>query len=93
MRRAAWLLLASVTAVGVLLLFVFPVRTLLSQRRQVAAVRHEIAVLNRENSILSARSAALQSPGYVEQLARSQYGMVLPGEKAYAVLPAAHHGG
>ena len=40
-------------------------------------------------------SAQLQNTAYVEQIARQEYGLVMPGEQAYAILPppADHHHG
>jgi cell division protein FtsB len=103
-RRTVRLLLLAVAAVGVLLLFVDPARTLLQQDRQISTTERQIAVLQRENAVLRARAAALRDPAQVEQLARSAFGMVMPGQKAFAVespgsatpsttTPSAHHAG
>lgn len=87
MRRVAWLLLASVTAAGVLLLFVFPGRTLLTQDRTIAAAEAHINALDQANSLLRQRQAALSDPAQIEQLARQRFGMVLPGQQAFAITP------
>lgn len=89
MRRAVWLFIASILSVGVLLLFVFPTRTLLQQDREIAAVHHQIAVLQAEDASLRARAASLTRPSTVERIARQQYGLVKPGQKEYVILPAA----
>jgi cell division protein FtsB len=85
MRRLAWLLLASVTAIGVLLLFVFPGRTLLSQNHQIAAAEQHINALDHENSILHQRQISLEDPAQIEQEARERFGLVLPGQQLFAI--------
>ncbi len=81
------MLAVSVVVVGALLLFVFPTRTLVEQRHQIAAVRHEIALLDAENAHLRHEAADLQRPATIERIAREEFGLVMKGEKAYAVLP------
>ena len=88
MRRAAWPLLVSVSIVGVLFLFVFPGRTLLAQHRSLRAAETKVAVLTDNNKRLAARVQQLHSDAEIERLAREQYGLVKPGEEAYAILPA-----
>jgi cell division protein FtsB len=85
MRRVAWLLLASVTAAGVLILFVFPGRTLLTQDRNIAAAQTHIRALDQANSVLRQRQVALNDPAQIEQMARERFGMVLSGQQAYAI--------
>ena len=87
MRRRAWLLVASVVLVGVLFLAVFPTRTYLSQRRDLARTEQRLSVLSRQNGELSARVARLNTDAEIERLAREQYNLVRPGEEAYAILP------
>lgn len=89
MRRAVWLLVAAVVLAGILLLFILPGRTLLAQDRSLAAARHRSAVLGREDAALTQRAAQLKSTAYIEQLARQQYGLVMPGEQAYGIVPPA----
>lgn len=92
MRRTVWLLLASVAVVGILMLFVFPTRTLLEQDHQISTTEHQIAVLDKENATLRRRAASLDNPAALEQLARREYGLVMPGQKAYDVVPASKGG-
>jgi len=87
MRRAVRILVVVVTVGGILLLFVLPGRTWLAQGRAMRAAQHQHAVLSQENAALSAQAGKLQSTAYIEQLARQEFGLVMPGEKAYAVLP------
>lgn len=80
-------LLLAVGLAGVVLLFVFPARTLLAQERSLHSTAAAIRALNQENRALAARSKALAEPAQIEQIAHSQYGLVLPGQKSYAILP------
>jgi cell division protein FtsL len=86
-RHAARALLVLVAATGVLLLFVFPARTLLDQNRQIATTETQISALTRENAQLSARTKSLADPATVEQIAHEQYGLVMPGQNAYTIIP------
>ncbi len=85
MRRVAWLLLASVTAAGVILLFVFPGRTLLTQNSDIAVAEAHIGALSHENAVLRQRRAALDDPAEIERMARQRFGMVLSGQQAFAI--------
>ena len=87
MRRAVWPFLVSIVVVGVLFLLVFPARTYLGQRRSLAAAEHRVSVLSGENATLDQRVAKLQDQAEIERIAREQYGLVKPGEEAYAILP------
>ena len=88
MRNAVWLLLVSVVSVGILLLFVFPTRTLVQQRHQISAVQHQISVLDAENAHLRRTVASLHQPATIERIASKEFGLVMKGQKAYAVLPS-----
>ena len=83
-----WPLLVSIAIVGVLFLFVFPGRTYLQQRRSLTAAESRLQVLRSENKVLTDRASKLQTDAEVERLAREQYGLVRPGEEAYAILPS-----
>jgi cell division protein FtsL len=82
------LLLASIVSVGVLLLFVFPTRTLVEQRHQISAVRHQLSVLDAESSHLRREVASLHQPATIERIASQELGLVKKGQKAFAVLPS-----
>ena len=88
MRRSVWPFLLCVAVVGVLFLFVFPARTYLAQRQDLAAASARVKVLSGENKALTDRAAKLHQPDEIERLAREQYGLVKPGEEAYAILPS-----
>jgi cell division protein FtsB len=86
-RTAAWA--SAVVAVAVVLLvFVFPTRTYLSQRRQLASTASELRLLTQQNTQLSSQVARLQTDTEIERLAREEYHLVRPGERAFAILPA-----
>lgn len=85
-RRVAWLL-AAVTVLAVLLLFVLPGRTLLRQRASLQRTERQLQALRAEDAHLQQTAAALRSDAEIERLARQRYGLVRPGEQAYVVLP------
>jgi len=87
MRRAVRVLLAVVSITAVLFLFAFPVRTLIEQRDQMALAQKRIKGLSAENAALTKQAAALQTDAVIEELARARYGLQLPGDNLYTVLP------
>jgi cell division protein FtsB len=90
MRRAVRALLVAVVVGGILFLFVFPARTWLEQGKAISTAQHQAEVLAQENQVLAKRSSQLQSAAYLEQIARQDYGLIMPGEQAYnIVLPTA----
>jgi cell division protein FtsB len=90
MRRAVRALLVAVVVGGIVFLFVLPGRTWLEQGRAISKAQSQVSALAQENQTLTKRAADLQSTSYVERLARQEYGLVMPGEKAYGILiPAA----
>jgi Septum formation initiator len=88
-RRAVRLLLAAVTVGGILFLFVLPGREWLGQSRATSAAKQRLTILSQENAALAKRAQQLQSTAYIEQLARQQYGLIMPGEQAYGIEPPA----
>jgi cell division protein FtsB len=79
---------ASAVLVAVLLLFVFPTRTYLDQRHQLATASERLRVLSSQNAGLSARIDQLHTDTEIERIAREQYHLVRPGETAFAILPS-----
>jgi cell division protein FtsB len=88
MRRAAWPLVTSVVAVGILFLAVFPTRTYLAQRHGLTAAQERVKVLSEQNRQLAGRVQKLNTDAEIERIAREQYDLVRPGEEAYAILPS-----
>lgn len=89
-RWARPLLLATavVATIAALAVWVFPTRTWLDQRSALAEAETELHELGAQRAALEQRVRELDSDEQIEQIARSQYGLVMPGEEAYAVLPA-----
>ena len=89
MRRVWWVLITLVVVLaGITLLAVFPARTYLDQRHDLASADERVKILSRENKELSERVGRLHTDAEIERLAREQYDLVKPGEEAYAILPA-----
>jgi hypothetical protein len=64
-----------------------PVSALLTQRKQLATTSAALARAQAADRALSAQAKALGNPGMVSGLARTDYGLVPPGTKAYVILP------
>ena len=78
---------ALLVAIGLLFVVVFPVSAWIDQRASLDQSEHRLDVLKRERMRLDREAARLTSPGEVERIARERYGMVKPGEQAYAAVP------
>jgi len=87
-RRLLWVLLASVTIIGVLFIGVYPTRTYLAQRSALQKAQHQLGVLQTENAKLDQQAADLNTDSRIETLARENYNLVHPGEEAFAILPS-----
>ena len=88
MKGRAGVVVAALVLIGVLALAVFPAKAWLEQRRDLRALVAQEAALTAENQALQARTDQLRSDEEIERLAREQYGLVKPGEEAYAILPS-----
>jgi cell division protein FtsB len=86
--RRVGMRVASVTLAGMLVYAVFPVRTYLNQRAATERAREQIEVLSRENDRLEERAEDLREPETIEEIARRELGLVMPGEESYGILPA-----
>jgi cell division protein FtsB len=86
-RAAAWVT-AIVVVVVVMGVFIFPTRTWLQQRHQLAQTAQEVRLLDQQNAALSAQASKLQTDAEVERLARQQYELVRPGDEVFAIGPA-----
>ena len=80
--------LFAVVLVSAVVLFLFPIRTWLDQRSDVGREQDRLELLRRENAKLSEEAAKLQTDAEVERIARERFGLVRPGEQAFAILPA-----
>lgn len=86
MRRAVRALLVAIVAGGILFLFLLPARTWLEQAHAMSTAQRRASVLSHENAALTNRVKQLHNTAYIEQVARQQYGLTLPGEKAFGIL-------
>lgn len=82
------LIAASLALVAILFAFVFPTRTWVAQRSETNAATERLSVLERETEKLEREAERLRSRDEIERVAREQFGLVMPGEQAWAVVPA-----
>ncbi|HEY3240013.1 MAG TPA: septum formation initiator family protein [Acidimicrobiia bacterium] len=87
MSSKARIAVASVVFVGFVFGAVFPTRTYLAQRREIAAAAERLELFTAQNGRLQSAVDRLQRDDEIERLARSRYNLVRPGEEAYAILP------
>ena len=79
-----------IVAVLVILAYaVFPIRTWLDQRSTITEREAELVEIEAANDALRARVVALGTHAEIERIARTDHNLVMPGEEAYAVRPAA----
>ena len=88
LKGPARIAVMSLVIVAILFLFVFPTRSFLSQRGQIAEAQQDLDALRAQNARLAREAARLGTDAEVERIAREEYQMVRPGERAYAVIPA-----
>lgn len=88
-RRTIGLLAAAGVTLAILVLVVFPTRSFLRERANLNSTAHQLQSLNADNRQLSDQIGRLNTDSEIERLARKNYGLVKPGEEAYAVLPGA----
>ncbi|MGI9621630.1 MAG: FtsB family cell division protein [Acidimicrobiales bacterium] len=92
LRWGSRVLLPALGAVALLVVLayaVFPVRTWLDQRQAISDRQAELAELEAVNIELDTRVQVLNTEAEIERIARTDHGLVRPGEEAYAVLPPA----
>jgi cell division protein FtsB len=82
--RAA-VLAALMTAV--LIAAIFPLKTYLSERSQIADLTRQSQILQHRNAGLERQIQRLHDPDYLERLARECLGMVRPGEVSFVIVP------
>ncbi len=73
--------------VGSLFAFVYPTRTYLDQRAEMRSAEERLSILRDENARLAREAERLQSDEAVERIAREQYGLLRPGERAFVIVP------
>ncbi len=78
--------LALVTAIAMLAMW-FPVRTYLHQQSQLDATANQIAMIQRQQKVLSLQARSISSKAAATLLARQQYQLVEQGQSLIQVLP------
>jgi cell division protein FtsB len=91
-RRARALVLAAVVFAFIVVFFTMPWSVLASQHQQLSSDSSQVNQLQAENRALSAQARQLADPTAVAGLARQDYGLVRPGQRAYDILPPAGSG-
>lgn len=86
-RRPRNLVLGAVVFALVVLATGMPVSALLAQRHSVSSASTELTRLHEENSSLQNQERQLNDSDTVGALARTDYGLVPSGDKAYDILP------
>ena len=88
--RVVWVVtLLLVVAVALVFSNVFPFRQILAQQELVAQKEQMLAVLQEENSRLTAAAEYLETDQGAEKIARQDFGYVRSGEVAYVVVAPA----
>jgi cell division protein FtsB len=85
--RARLLVVGSVVASALVLAAWFPASALLHQRHDLSATTAQLKQLQAQDQALAQERRQLSSPAEISRLARQQYQLVAPGQKAYEVLP------
>ena len=78
---------ATVVVVGLLFVVVFPLQAWMRQRDDLRTSQHRLEVIHDARVRLEREAARLREPSEVERIARALYGMVRPGEQAFAAVP------
>jgi len=73
---------------AVVLLTALPWSTLVNQHTQLTSASAQVGVLEAENHALALQARELSDKAIEAGLARQDYGLVKPGQKAYEILPA-----
>lgn len=71
---------------AVVLMLAVPIRALLKERREIAALKIQISVEQQKIDDLTSRQLRFADPSYVATLARARLNYVFPGEVGFIVL-------
>jgi hypothetical protein len=72
---------------AVVLVAWFPASSLLNQHSNLASAQDQLAALHKQDAALAQEKKNLSDAGEIGRIARAQYQLVNPGQKAYEVLP------
>jgi len=81
------MLLGALLVSALVLVVWFPAGALLHQRAAIGASAAELNRLKQQDKALTQEQKRLGSPSEIERIARQQYQLVNPGQRAYEVLP------
>lgn len=70
----------------VVLMLAVPIRSLLQERREVAALKLQLSTQQAKIDDLANRKARFVDPAYISTLARARLNYVFPGEVGFVVL-------
>ena len=87
-HRARLLLLVAGALSLAVVIAELPLSTLVHQRSAIAAASERLGAVDRENARLAQEVSALRKPSTVAAMAHADYGLVKPGQIAYALLPS-----
>lgn len=79
--------IAAVVLIGAMFVFVFPISAWLDQRGEIQDAERRLEILREQHQKLEEQRRTLASDEEIERLARDRYGMVRPGEQAWALVP------
>ena len=85
--RLRWSVVAALGFAAVVVATSMPVSDLLTQHRQLTSTAQALAATQAADRSLTAEARSLSDPSTVAGLARSEYGLVPSGQKAYVILP------
>ncbi|CAB4647151.1 unannotated protein [freshwater metagenome] len=74
-------------ALFAVLAYLFPVRSYIHQQNRISVAEKQLILLRTQAKILRDQKQLLESPAEIERIARARFGMVKPGEQAWAVVP------
>jgi cell division protein FtsB len=86
-RRSRFLFAGALAFSAVVLVAWFPASSLLHQRTDLAGTSGQLAALHKQDAALAQEKKNLSDAGEIGRIAREQYQLVDPGQRAYEVLP------
>ena len=79
--------LVTLTVMAVWAWGVLPVRNWVDQRADIGQLEAELEQVQSSNAALQEEISLLETDAEIERIARRDFGLVYPGEEAYAILP------
>ncbi len=85
--RSRLLFVGALLFSAVVLLAWFPATSLLNQHRDLTSTSGQLSALHKQDAALAQEKKNLSDAGEIGRIAREQYQLVDPGQRAYEVLP------